>query len=74
MPIRIRDDLVEAFAMAICAAIEAGGLSVHEQLVCLQSVEAVALAQLPPAERAHARRAHEAALDLLADDNRLVPQ
>jgi hypothetical protein len=72
--IGIRDDLVEAMSMAICAAIEAAGLSPFEQLVCLQSLESVALAQLPPAERAHARRAHQAALDRLDDDNRLVRQ
>jgi len=72
--IGIRDDLVEALSMAICAAIEAAGLSPQEQLVCLQSLEAVALAQLPPAERAAVRRAHQAALDRLDDDNRLVRQ
>lgn len=72
--IRIRDDLVEALSLAICEAIEAAGLSPHEQLVCLQWVKSVALAQLPPAERARARRAHQAALDLLDDDNSLVRQ
>ena len=66
MPIRIRDALVEEMAMAILDTLD-GNLTLHEQVVCLQSVLALALAELPPGERDAFRRTHQAALDALAE-------